>query len=56
LIADLYLDEVYTEKSERREKRPIFVTGNSDTDFSDLTVEKIMTSKNAVSDQNDAIF
>ena len=56
LIADLYLDEVYTDKSERREKRPIFVTGNSDTDFSDLTVEKIMTSKSAVSDQNDAIF
>ena len=56
LIADLYLDEVYTDKSERKEKRPIFVTGNSDTDFSDLTLEKIMTSKNSLSDQNDAIF
>ena len=56
LIANLYLDEVYKDKKERRGKTPIFVTGNSDTDFSDLTVEKIITSKNAVTDQNDAIY
>ncbi len=56
LIANIYLDEIYKDNKERNEKKPILVTGNSDTDFSDLTVEKIITSKNAVTDQNDAIL
>ena len=56
LIASIYLDEIYKDKDERKDKKPILITGNSDTDFSDLTVEKIITSKNAVTDQNDAIL
>lgn len=56
LIANIYLDEIYKDRADRRNKKPILVTGNSDTDFSDLTVEKIITSKNAITDQNDAIF
>lgn len=55
LIASIYLDRIYGDSPERKDKKPILVTWNSDTDFSDLTIEKIITSKNIVSDQNDAI-
>lgn len=56
LIASIYLDRIYGNSAEREDKKPILVTWNSDTDFSDLTIEKIITSKNIVSDQNDAII
>jgi len=55
LLASLYLDRIYWDSPEREKKKPILVTWNTDTDFSDLTVEKIITSKNIISDQNDAI-
>lgn len=55
LIANLYLDEVYKNSWDRKNKEPVIITGNSETDFSDFTMEKIVTSENYLSSSDDAI-
>ena len=55
LISNLYLDEIYGESTEREKKLPILVTWNSETDFSDFTMEKIVTSENYLSSSDDAL-
>lgn len=52
LISHLYLDEIYWEWNK---KEPVIVTWNSETDFSDFTMEKIVTSKNDLSVSDDAL-
>lgn len=55
LISNLYLDEIYNWSSERDRKKPIIITWNSETDFSDFTMEKIVTSENYLSSSDDAL-
>lgn len=52
LVSHLYLDEIYWEWNK---KEPVIVTWNSETDFSDFTMEKIVTSKNDLSVSDDAL-
>ncbi len=55
LVSHLYLDEIYGESDERKNKKPVLVTWNSETDFSDFTMEKIVTSENYLSTSDDAL-
>lgn len=56
LISNLYMDDIYWEVSPEREKKiPVLVTWNSETDFSDFTMEKIVTSENYLSSSDDAL-